>query len=172
MSRASSLGYLKDGGSVKLTVSSRDSGWSADAKDDLAESMDGGVSGKSVTIYLSYAGAAEPDTVIAAGTGGSKTYTYAQWQALQAQKAAAGRAERKQCRAADGPPPSPPLPRLRSSGASSRATAGRPGAKARATAGRAGASSTARSGKDFGKSVDGLFSGGKSSIGNIIGRLG
>jgi hypothetical protein len=40
--------------------------------------MDDGVSGKDVTIYLSYAGAAEPDTVITAGTGGSKTY-YAQW---------------------------------------------------------------------------------------------
>lgn len=171
MSRASSLGYLKDGGSVKLTVSSRDSVWSADAKDDLAESMDGGVSGKSVTIYLSYAGAAEPDTVIAAGTGGSKTYTYAQWKALQAQKAAAagqsGSNAGQQTAPAQSAAPQTPEQWGKQQG-DSWETWG----EGQGDSWESWSKQYSSEWKDFGQSVDGLFSGGKSSISDIIDRLG
>jgi hypothetical protein len=83
MGMASRQGFLKDGGSVKLNISSGDTDWARDIGSDLSDAMDDGVDGKSVVIFISFSGSGKPDLVITASDGSHKNYTYDQWQALQ-----------------------------------------------------------------------------------------
>ena len=90
MNRASQMGYLKDNGKVKLNISSKSSTWVSDMETDLSKSMDDGVSGKDVTIFLYLNGGKTPDMVIVTGSGSPKTYSYADWQAAQTAKSSGG----------------------------------------------------------------------------------
>ena len=90
MNRASQMGYLKDNGKVKLNISSKSSTWVSDMETDLSKSMDDGVSGKDVTIFLYLNGGKTPDMVIVTGSGSPKTYSYADWQAAQTAKGSGG----------------------------------------------------------------------------------
>ena len=90
MNRASQMGYLKDNGKVKLNISSKSSTWVSDMETDLSKSMDDGVSGKDVTIFLYLNGGKTPDMVIVTGSGSPKTYSYADWQTAQTAKSSGG----------------------------------------------------------------------------------
>ena len=86
METASREGFLKDGGSVKLTVNSGDGDWSSETAGKLEETMGQGVAGKTVTIFISLGGG-EPKLVITAGGGTSKTWSYSDWSAAQSPSA-------------------------------------------------------------------------------------
>lgn len=85
MQRASGQGYLKDGGTVKLDVTSPNADWAEKLGRNLSEAMDGGVKGKTVTISIDYDGIDGPELILFTQNGVHRVYTYDEWL-LQQQK--------------------------------------------------------------------------------------
>lgn len=87
METASRQGFLKDGGTVNLNVASKDGEWVSDTADNLSKTMDKGVSGKDVTIFITLGDDGKPKFVITASDGSGRIWDYDQWSKFQSSSA-------------------------------------------------------------------------------------